>query len=201
MHPYSVDSRRFPSIAYYVAASAIVLTLGLRILLQFFHVNPGTITYLPSAFALYAALYGIFDRFLWKWRVVQWLGIVTTPDVSGHWQGNLRSSHSNYLIDHEVLVRVHQTWTNIRLTLDGERSISLSTMACIATVSPSEYELRWEYLAEAKRPDENELFNHRGVTTLRFQTSGSKVLPIIKGSYYTQQGRDSNGTIILERVS
>ena len=72
-------------------------------------------------------------------------------------------------------------------------------MAYIVSISPSEFEIRWEYFAESKQPDSQRDYNHRGVTKLRFQTKDYIVESELKGDYYTQIGRDTNGTIILKR--
>lgn len=66
------------------------------------------------------------------------------------------------------MLRVEQTWTSIRLTLDGGRSFSASEMAVIQSVSEAVHEVRWEYRTESKTPSTGQEFNHRGVTMLRF---------------------------------
>jgi hypothetical protein len=72
-------------------------------------------------------------------------------------------------------------------------------MSCVRAISPNELELRWEYRAEAKNPADAAVFNHRGVTNLRFGLEGGMVQPEMMGDYYTQHGRDTNGTIFLQR--
>jgi hypothetical protein len=71
-------------------------------------------------------------------------------------------------------------------------------MASIGTVSDHQFELRWEYLAESKEPAQGEDFNHHGVTMLRLEVEDYLVRPEMSGNYYTQHGRDTNGSISLK---
>lgn len=198
MHPLSVESRETRNIAFALAVSAIAITFIVRTVLRKYGVYPVTAVYVPSSFTIYGILFFTFAQALWKLRPLHWLGIVSAPDISGTWKGDLRSSHSGLSKPHPIKLTVHQTWTTILLTVDSDRSLSRSTMARFSIVSPNELDLRWEYQAETKDPG-NVQFNHRGVTRLILQKSGSRVLSKATGDYYTQHGRDTNGTISLER--
>lgn len=101
---------------------------------------------------------------------------------------------------HAIEVRIHQTWVTIRIVLEMDRSISASEMACIRLIAPIEFELRWEYRAQAKNPQDGMHFNHRGVTNLRFRTQKGIVQPEMTGDYYTLSNRNTNGTLFLKRV-
>jgi SMODS-associating 2TM, beta-strand rich effector domain len=199
MHSYSVDSAERRIVPYYLAVVALAATFAVRAVVQRFGFDAGSI-YVPSGFAVYGFLYWAFDRFLWKFGLLHRCGIVRVPDLNGTWSGELRSSHSRLLKPHEVSLRVHQTWSTVLFTLESSTSISRSAMANFIRPSPGEFELRWEYQAEAKPPSSPNNFNHRGVTRLRVPTSGSSVLPDVAGDYYTQHGRDSSGTISLRRT-
>src|SRR5580704_14761528 len=165
MHPYSVDSPERRNLPFYVAGAAIAATFGAREVLQYLGIDAGVRAYVPSSFVIYGFLYIMFDRFIWKLNVLRRLGLVRIPDMAGLWEGELRSSHSGLQKPHGVQLRVHQTWSTLLLTLESDRSISRSNMASLATITPNELELLWEYRAESKEPiDFN--FNHRGVTRL-----------------------------------
>jgi hypothetical protein len=200
MHPYSVDSDERRVVPFYLAIAALAVTFAMRALLQRCDVDAGN-AYTPSAFVVYGLLYVAFDRVLWKFSPLHRFGAVRVPDLNGVWEGDLRSSQSKLQKPHEVRLRVHQTWSTVLLTLESDRSISRSKMASFTKISPSDFELRWEYQAEAKSPLSSANFSHRGVTLLRLATRGPTVMGNIKGDYYTQHGRDSNGTVSLRRTS
>ncbi len=199
MHPLSVDSRETRNIAFALAVSAIAITFLLHTLLAKFGVYPMAAAYVPSSFTIYGLLFLVFAHVFWKQWPLQSLRLIGAPDISGTWKGNLLSSHSALSKPHSITLTVHQTWTTILLTVESDRSISRSTMARFTAISPDELDLRWEYQAESKNPGDLR-FNHRGVTRLRLQTSGNRPLPNTSGDYYTQHGRDTNGTISLERL-
>ena len=198
MHGYGVDSNERQSIPFFVAFVAMGASYLLRTLFHHWNLDIGDTAHLPSTFAIYGLLHLGYDNYGWRWT--RRVGLTRIPDLTGPWKGQLVSSHSGLNRIHEVTVRIHQTWSMIRITLEGARSQSRSEMASIVAVSPSEFELRWEYRAEAKQPDEGREFNHRGLTRLRVQLKDRKILPDVTGDYYTQHGRDTNGTIVLRRV-
>jgi hypothetical protein len=197
VHPYSVDSTEHRNVPFFLAAAAIALTLVGRTLFPSTS-EPAFVTYVLSGFTYYGLLYVAFDRWLWKLSLLRRLRIVSVPALHGTWVGELRSSASEYSKTHRVKLRVHQTWTTIRLTLDSERSFSSSEMASIASISSDEFELRWEYLAEATALLKGEGFNHRGVTMLHFEVR-DHLIAEMSGNYYTQHGRDTNGSISVKR--
>jgi hypothetical protein len=185
-----------------LAAAAFGLTFVVRSLLKRIGLEesgPLAIAYVSSGFSFYGLLHLAFDRLFWKARPLRVLGIVKVPAVGGTWEGELRSSRSQYSKVHPVKLRIHQTWSTIRLTLDSEKSFSVSHMASIRTISADQFELQWEYRAEAKEPEEGEKFSHRGVTMLRFELNNHSVRPEMCGDYYTQHGRDTNGTIAIQK--
>ena len=196
MHSYSVDFIERRNIPFYIAAAAA--TYALKTIVDYFKFNFDTGAYIPSGFAAYGLIYILFDKYLWKFGALRRIGLVSTPDLSGVWSGELKSSLSDLTRTLQITVRIHQTWTAMRVTLDTDKSFSASEMSCIRAVSITEFEFRWEYRAESKEGAEP--FAHRGVTNLRLQLREGKVQPEMRGDYYTQHGRDTNGTIFLKRT-
>lgn len=199
MHSYAVDSSERTYMPFYLAVSATSLTLSLRFVWTRLGLAP--FIAVPSGFALYGILFLLFDQLVWRWKPLHQLRLVRVPALQGTWEGELLSSASEYLKPHPVKLRIHQTWSTIQITLDSETSFSSSHMAWIRTISPMQYELRWEYLAEAKNPAQGLRFNHRGVTMLRFEAQDGLVVPEMKGDYYTQHGRDTNGIISVKMAT
>jgi hypothetical protein len=198
MHSYAIDSSERKNISFYLAAISLVLTLFLKNLFGKWNFEPSAYTYIPSAFAIYGILFIVFDKWFWKCIWLRDIGIVKIPCISGEWEGELRSSHSNLKKPHSIELKIHQNWTTIRITLESKTSFSSSEMASIHSLSDSQFELRWEYHAESKIPISNQ-FEHRGVTMLRFEIFKGKTKPEMRGTYYTQHGRDTNGTIFVQK--
>jgi hypothetical protein len=201
MHSYGIDSTERRDVPFYLAIMASGLTIGLRSLLGRYGLQPGAVAYVPSGFALYGLLHVLFDQFIWRIQLLRLTGIVRAPLLDGDWSGMLRSSASGYANALNVKLRIHQTWSTIRLTLESDNSFSSSNMAAIRAISAGQFELRWEYRAEAKDPAQGVRFNHRGVTMLRFEIKKGVVCPEMNGDYYTHHGRDTNGSITATRVN
>lgn len=197
MHYYAVDFAERQTVPFYLAGAATGFTFALRELLKLLNADAGSLIYVPSGFAFYGVMYAIFDSFLWKWGLLWRLRQIKTPNLAGTYEGQLRSSHSDQQKSHEIKLRITQTWRTILITLEMDRSHSHSEMAWIKYVSPTEYEIRWEYSAEANDPKDAE-FNHRGVTRLRLELQVNTVVPQITGDYYTQ--RQTYGTIYLKKT-
>jgi hypothetical protein len=201
MHSYAVESPERRSIPLYLAGASFGVAYALKHVAHLAGLTPSSYAYLPSGFVIYALLYVLFDRFAWRWRLLRVIGLVRIPYVGGDWNAQLRSSHSEMRKEHPAVLRIEQTWTSIRLTVDGARSFSASEMALIRSISESVHEVRWEYSAESKTPSTGSDFNHRGVTMLRFTVKEGVVRSPMEGHYYTQQGRETHGELEAERAS
>lgn len=197
MHYYAVDFAERRTVPFFLAGAATGSTFLLREILKYFEATAGSGVYVPSAFAFYGIFYLLFDSPFWKWGFLWRLGQIKTPNLEGHYEGELRSSHSDQQKIHGIKVNITQTWTTIIITLETDRSHSYSEMAWIKSISPSEFEIRWEYSAETNDPKFAE-FNHRGVTRLRLNLQRNTIVPQMTGDYYTQ--RQTFGTIYLKRI-
>lgn len=196
MHAYAGADRT--SIYYTVALLAFTLSGLVHWLLKELPIATEWYFYAPTAAVIFSALFFLFDRYVWKWWYIR--RVVAMPNLNGVWEGELASSVSKYQTKHAVKLTVHQYWSRIRITLESDRSMSASHMACIVQVSPTQFELRWEYDARAKIPNQLGKFNHFGITTLRFVIEGAVVQPEMDGNYYTQHDRDTNGMLFVKRV-
>jgi hypothetical protein len=66
MHTYSINSSERYKIPFILAG----ISIGLILLLKYKIVLPSWIP-VPGVFALYGILYGIFDKWLWKWGILE----------------------------------------------------------------------------------------------------------------------------------
>ena len=118
MHPYSIESKERQSVPFFLAVGASAAVVAGRGLLSTYLPDWSFAIYVPSGFALYGMLYVGFDRFMWTTWPLRRAGICQVPDLNGTWNGVLRSSHSEFGREHPATLRVHQTWSRIRLTFE-----------------------------------------------------------------------------------
>jgi hypothetical protein len=196
MHIYSSDGEERRVVPFVLAAASIGVALGLRSLVARLGYAAEVNVSILSSFGIYGMLHLVFDRYAWRWRVVRLLGGSTVPDLEGRWKGTLKSSHSGLTREHEVELEIVQTWSKINILLESQTSRSESQMAVIKTSAPTRHEVVWEYVARSKNAGQGDSFLHFGVTRLAVHSPTAKA----EGSYYTEQKRDTYGTVQFAKV-
>jgi hypothetical protein len=188
MHEYSINSRERLLVPFYMACASVLIVH----LLKRAVVLPEWIP-VPTAFACYAALHQLFDRYIWKWKILRKVGVVLTPDLNGTWTMATTSSVSEYKVKYEGRLRIEQTWSRISLFFEGSNATSMSQMASFVIENHSLFRLEWEYLSR-KRPEfSQEDYMHYGMT--RLQWTGGDSMHSLEGDYYTDRSRHQYGEV------
>ena len=195
MHTYATDSpKRTKTIAGLGIMSA-GLVIGFSSLFRGLPVE----VLIPSPFALFGVLYWLMDNHAWRWPLVQRLGIVKVPDLSGDWTGTLRSSFDDHATAHPVRINIKQTWSRLCVRFranDSGGSGSHSIAATLLTEGPQGVTLVYVYKNE---PDAEAIYlmhPHDGTASLSLRDDGA-----LAGSYYSGRGRGNHGSITLSRVA
>ena len=149
---------------------------------------------ITSAVGMYQILYYVFDRFIWKWRLLRKIGLVTVPDLNGQWSGTINSSYKPDAQDYQIDVFITQQWSKILIRLKTEKSHSKSIVASFLTDDPSSPELVYVYDNDPVAMTPESMHSHGGTAKLRITDSG------LQGQYYTGQGRKTIGDISLKRI-
>jgi len=68
----------------------------------------------------------LVNRWLWKTRFIRWVLSIDTPVIAGRWEGYIRSSYDDFAGRYPVVVEIHQTNQETRLTYFDERATSKS---------------------------------------------------------------------------
>jgi uncharacterized membrane protein YeaQ/YmgE (transglycosylase-associated protein family) len=71
----------------------------------------------------------LVNKRLWKNKFTRWVLGIDTPVIAGRWEGYIKSSYDNFLRRHPVVVEIHQTNQETRLTYFDNRSTSKSLSA------------------------------------------------------------------------
>src|SRR5437879_13284030 len=87
MHGYSTDSEERRIVPLFLAVLAIALAWMSSKFLSAVHLSVPWWVDAPSSMFLYGALYALFDRHLWRSRLVRKLGLVRPPDLAGRGRG------------------------------------------------------------------------------------------------------------------
>jgi len=151
----------------------------------------------PAAYGSYWLLLKIFDKWLWKYPLMRSLGIVQVPNLSGKWNGVLRSSYDNYKTEYPISLDIRQTWTHLLVKLRAEKSSSYSIIGGIVVGDGKPAMLSYDYLNEPL-PDAipETMHMHRGMVHLALMEDGS-----LDGVYFTGRSRNTFGRMQLRRAS
>jgi hypothetical protein len=156
----------------------------------------------PSALSLlgagvvYAVLYWLFNRYIWRWGRVG--SLLKVPNLAGEWHcvGQTLTSDGAG-VDHEWVgtVVLLQTWDKIRVRLKTERSGSHSTTAAIVYDASDGHRLLYTYRNEPGMA-QSDLRSHHGSADMVFAAD----LKSAEGSYFNGHGRFTFGTMRWTRT-
>ena len=174
---------------------SVVLVWLLDVGLDAANIDPPWWLSAPSVAGCYSLLYWLFDRYVWRWRSLHKLGLLSVPDLNGRWDGEVDSSHGSEGTRAKVSVNILQRWSTILIILEADESISRSTMASFRTRDTDLPELTYTYLSEPNNRAPGAMEIHRGACTLQVKDN------ILEGGYYTGRGRGTVGELRLERTA
>jgi len=195
MHGYSTDSNERRLVPLLLATLAIGFAWMFAKLLAISHLSFPWWLDAPSSLGFYAALYALFDKYLWRNRAVRKLGLSRIPNVAGSWHGFLTSSFDGHLKRHDVLVQIFQSWTQISIFLNTVTSMSASRVAAIEASGPEGVALIYQYENQPLANATGTMHMHYGTAMLRVSNSDS-----LTGEYYAGRDRRTFGRISCWKV-
>jgi hypothetical protein len=195
MHGYSTDSSERRIVPLLLALLAIALAWATSKILAATHLSVPWWMDAPSSMAFYGALYALFDRYLWRKSFVRKLGLARIPNLTGRWRGYLVTSFDGHAKQHELMIHIFQSWTQIVVYLTTTTSMSRSCTAVIQMDDPEGVSLVYQYenqpLANARRT----MHMHYGTAMLRISNGDC-----LAGDYYAGRDRQTFGWICCKRL-
>lgn len=190
MHGYSTDSNERRFVPLFLAVLAIVFAWASSKLMASLHLSAPWWLDAPSSLAFYGALYALFDKRLWRNRVVRKLGLSRIPNLTGCWRGFLVSSFDGHVKRHDVLLQIFQTWTQICVYLTSATSMSRSCVAEIQVSDPEGVALIYQYENQPLSNAMRTMHMHYGTAMLRLSNDDC-----LEGEYYAGRDRRTFGRI------
>lgn len=151
---------------------------------------------ISTTITINAILWMIFIKWLWKCKIFYpWL--VQTPNLSGEWEGFLRSNFEDGKLDPiPTEVSISQTFLHIQIKIKTGESRSHSVGASFDIDEERGYQqLFYSYINTPKSTVRKRSEIHYGTTLITFE--GFKV-DKLEGEYWTS--RETTGEIHLQRV-
>jgi hypothetical protein len=200
MHEYSIDVDH-NRIIYGLAALSIVISTLLTKCINHFLLNIPYIelTVSIAAISIFGLLYKLFDVYIWKWKWLNTLGIVHTPDLNGTWEGTFKSSRHEWKKTLPAQFTIVQTWTQICINGKFNHSTSSSYTTSIKVKNGGGIKVFYSYRNE-KKPEQAEapFSDHKGYGSLELDKSMIK----LEGQYFNNPSNNKNhGTLKLKRIT
>ena len=192
MHPYAVDSKERRNVVFGITLFSIVLTYGFHLLLSRINVEWPWWAEAPSVVGVFGLLYGIFDKWLWRMKLLRKLKVVRIPNLNGIWDAEGVTSFEEE--KYKAKVVINQSWTHISITMETELSRSHSLTASILVNQPEGSTLSYEYRNEPKPNAGLTMHAHRGTTVLHLKDENC-----LEGEYYSGRDRQNYGSLSLKR--
>lgn len=148
-----------------------------------------------SAMGLFWLMYVLFDKFLWRLRLLTRFLLV--PDLNGTWEvEGLTTSKKGEMVAWpwagEVVIL--QSWSEITILLKTKQSESRSISASLYNEPGRGHRLIYHY-SNAPSCAEHELLRHCGLCDLTFSADRKTA----QGTYFTDRDRVTVGTMKLTR--
>jgi hypothetical protein len=151
----------------------------------------------PSIPAIYALLFYIFNRFLWKRNLFRKLDIVVADDLNGKWNGFVKSSYDNFQKEIPIELQIEQSATRVKIYGKFGKSKSVSVHE---NFSRSEIDnkvaLFYFFRNEPNYDAAETMATHEGAVKLTYSKEENKMT----GYYYSGRDRNNHGTIEVKKV-
>ncbi|MBD9563981.1 hypothetical protein [Pseudomonas sp. PDM09] len=176
-------------ITLFLAAVDIAKTLGWA------HNIPNLILWPLSAGVIYAAIYWLFEKYVWKLSIISKL--LRVPNLSGKWKCEGQSINPDKSLSDTWTgeITIIQSWDRLRIRLKTKQSGSNSIAAALVNDDADGFRLLYNYKNDPYQKEKN-LVSHRGCAELLFDHN----LKTAEGEYFNGHGRYTFGTMTLERI-
>ena len=151
---------------------------------------PPMVLSLVGAGAVYAGLYWLFDRAIWKLGPVS--RILKAPNLAGTWRVSGLRMEQQPPQPWSGQITIVQSWDKLRVHLDTQTSCSDSVAAALLHDAAAGYRLMYHYKNQPRMGAAG-LAAHHGFAELTFAPDGQTAT----GEYFNGRGRNTYGTMSL----
>ena len=141
MVEYSLDTNIRATVHFLLAAASIILCYFAYTAMAPSTSDLAKLARISSAFVVYGFLLWLFNRFIWRFRLVRLFHGV--PDLNGRWRGSIVRGETGSEVRH-IRANIVQNWHNIFIEVDAEHSRSTLKTAAILTKG-SKKEILYSY--------------------------------------------------------
>ncbi len=148
---------------------------------------------IPSIIGLYHFYIDLFEKYLWKHRIIKWLGLPKIPNLNGNWKAVIKSSHNNTTKNADVFIS--QSYSRFSMIVKTDESTSKTTMAHLELSNPIYRTLVYSYISKPRPLSAPTMNIHEGMGNLEILKNDAE----LRGYYYSGRGRQNFGEILLKK--
>ncbi len=160
----------------------------------------GVLVAAPSGMLVFTLTFLLFDKFIWNLPILYKWGIVKIPNLEGVWD-TIITTADPAAPEVKAKAIIHQTYSKIKIRIETDKSHSVSQMAILEMTDPTCFNLRYEYEAQYKRDENSNILRHYGVSCFSLKSNNHDFSSEQSATYYTEQGRDTHGEILIKKAS
>ncbi len=184
--------KKFTALILILVGISALIIYGFSELLNKDNINIPWYIGTPSIMGVYALLFFLFDRYLWKFKIFKKFGIIIGDDLNGKWVGIIKSSYDNFQNDIRAELNIIQTATSIKIHGKFNQSKSVSVHENFGQSEiDNQTALYYFYRNEPQYDAVETMAIHEGSVKLVFDP----VEKTLTGSYYSGRDRNNYGTI------
>ena len=211
MHSYATSSNERFNVHKWLAFLSVLLALTLNY--GFDRLVGSRVVYVSwllgpsSMLGTWALCYVVYDRWLWRFRLLGRQPLSAIPDLNGTWKGEIVSDTRKPGAQVPAVLNIKQTWSRIRVKFESEGSVSFSRMAMINVVGSLEEGLNYEFsneprvsviVGDAEQTATGMSLALRGTVLLSYSAKKHR----LEGDYYTVgYGEQRLGNVCYTRMS
>lgn len=147
----------------------------------------------PSIIGLYSLFLGLFDKYLWKYDFIKYIGLPKISNLNGNWKATINSSFNN--TSKKADVSISQTFSKFCMILKTDESVSETVIAHLKLNTPNYQTIAYSYICKPNGISASTMNTHEGTACLEIIDNTK-----LKGDYYTGRGRETHGEITMERA-
>jgi hypothetical protein len=176
-----------------ISGAIVFCLLSLVDIAKNFHIPvnlPPSVLSLLGAGSVFAILYSIFEKYIWKWSKVK--EFLKVPDLTGTWRciGTSIDASTKAHTAWEGVVTITQTWDRLKVRLKTTQSGSNSITAALSYEQAVGFHLIYSY-RNKQNIDQLDLRSHIGFSNMTVSEDQATA----EGDYFNGHGRFTFGTM------
>lgn len=194
LHHYTADTPDRTNVHILLFLISIASAWGFVSLCNYLGWTPYWWIDTPSVFGFYGIFFGLFNNCLWKIPLLRKIGLIETPNLNGHYEGEIKTSYDDFQTPKKVQYEIVQKWNKILIFSETETSTSKSLTAAFSLSDVNRKSIVFSYQNTPKIDAHQTMNTHCGFADFYFNNTDA-----IIGEFFNGRNRKTYGKIVLRK--